>query len=127
MSPKYSPQIMEHFQNPRHQGVLEGNGLEVRVTNPVCGDFLLLKVQEEEGRIVAARFQAEGCLPTVAAGSWLCEWLHGKSREEALALRPEEMEKGLGGLPRAKKHVLALALGAVAEVFAGERPEVKTN
>ena len=116
---------MEHFQNPRHQGALEGGGLEARVTNPVCGDFLLLKVREENGRIVAARFQAEGCLPTIAAGSWLCEWLHGKSRDQALALRSEEMEEALGGLPRAKKHVLALALGAVAEVFSSKGPEVK--
>jgi nitrogen fixation NifU-like protein len=119
----YSPRLLEHFHHPRHAGeILEPNAV-AEATNPICGDVMKLWLRVREGRVTAAGFKAAGCVPVIACGSWLAEWISaGRSFGEASALSPDDIENGLDGLPAASKHaselaidVLRKALGSIAD------------
>jgi nitrogen fixation NifU-like protein len=107
---------MDHFQRPRHAGTLEDATAQVELTNPVCGDVLRLAVRVENKRVVAARFKVSGCVPAIACGSWLTEWLEGRSVDELGALTDTEIAEALGGLPPASRHAAQLAVDVLREV-----------
>ena len=69
-----------------------------------------------EGRLdfsAAANFQAQGCPPSLAAGSVLTEMVTGLTIEEALALKPRDVTQALETLPRNKEHCAILAIDAL--------------
>ena len=113
----YSPKVLDHFHNPRNIGELEGATAVVEMTNPVCGDLMKLWVIAKEGKIQDARFKTQGCIPAVACGSWMAEWMVGKSPSELATLTAAQMEAALGGLPPASRHASALAMDALKRVL----------
>ncbi|MGH9353316.1 MAG: iron-sulfur cluster assembly scaffold protein [Terriglobia bacterium] len=109
----YSAQVLDHFHHPRHAGEIERATAVVEAANPVCGDVLKLWAVVDEGKIAEVRFKAAGCVPSVACGSWLAEWLSGKEVGSLRELSAEQIETALGGLPPASKHASALATAAL--------------
>jgi nitrogen fixation NifU-like protein len=103
----------DHFENPRNAGVLEGATHRAADTNPVCMDLMVISLRVNGQRVEEARFQAEGCPPTYAAGSILTERLRGMSVERAHTLTPESVVEWLGGVPPGKEHVAHLAISAL--------------
>ncbi len=114
----YSPQVLDHFKNPRYSGELPGADAEVEVTNPVCGDIMRVAVRMEAGRIVEARFQARGCVTSIACGSVLAERLQGGVTPGQLEISAEQISEALGGLPAATFHGAKLAKDALAALLA---------
>lgn len=106
----YSAAFKDHIANPRHGGELPNANAIAEETNPVCGDRLRLSLSVRGGRIVAARFLAYGCPPTLACGSYLAELITGQLVEEAMRLTRKDLIGGLGGLPARKHHAAALAI-----------------
>ena len=47
----YSEIVLDHFEHPRNNGVLEGANAVGYMTNPVCGDALVLMLRIEGERI----------------------------------------------------------------------------
>jgi nitrogen fixation protein NifU and related proteins len=115
----FSPQLLDHFQNPRNVGDLEPADARSEVTNPVCGDILRLSLRIEDGRIAEARFKAQGCVPTIACGSALTELMRGKTVKEARSLNSLEIVAVLGSVPQASMHAAALALEALSNALNG--------
>jgi nitrogen fixation NifU-like protein len=113
----YSPQVLDHFQQPRNVGELADASTRVEIANPACGDILRLEVKVAEGRIAAVRYRAKGCVPAIACGSILTEMILGRSLAEAAALTREELVRELGGLPQASTHASHLAMDALATVL----------
>lgn len=109
----YSTTVLDHFRNPRNAGELPTANVSVEVTNPVCGDILRLSVEHRGGQVLAARFQARGCVPAIAAGSLLTELMIGHSIETLRSLSPAVIAEQLGGLPPASFHAAQLAHEAV--------------
>ena len=109
----YSETVMDHFERPRNNGVLEEANAIGRMTNPVCGDTLLLMLHVHDGRIAAARWQSDGCAASIAASSVLSELAQGCSLEEAAAITREQIAEALGGLPASKLHASVLAADAL--------------
>ena len=107
---RLNPTIQDHFDNPRNVGALVGSTHGARSTNPVCGDHLALDLCVSEGRISAARFRAEGCAPTYAAGSMLTEKIIGREVAWAEQLSARDVIEWLGGVPPGKEHVAHLAV-----------------
>ncbi len=105
----YSDKILDHFHHPRHVGEIEHPAAVIESVNPVCGDTLKLWVEIKDGRITQATFKAQGCVPAMACGSWLADWLTGKNVQELPALSAEAIEADLGGLPVASRHAATLA------------------
>lgn len=118
----YTPQVMDHFQHPRHAGELADATARVEVTNPVCGDILQLAARLENGLVAAVRFKASGCVPAIAAGSLLTELMLGRRRDELETITDQKLSENLGGLPTASHHAAQLAADALRALRA-ELPE----
>jgi nitrogen fixation NifU-like protein len=114
--PDYSPTVIDHFQRPRNLGDLDGADAVAEVENPACGDRTRLAIRVQGGRIIAARFRAEGCPAAIAASSITTELITGRTLEEAEQLRDEDVAAALGGLPRNKLHCSVLAEDVIREV-----------
>jgi nitrogen fixation protein NifU and related proteins len=119
----YSPQLLDHFQNPRNPGTVPSPDMYARVENPACGDILELSLRISEGRITEIRFRSKGCVPAMACGSALTELVIGKTVEEALRLNREKVVLAVGGLPETSVHASHLAIDALAAAFQGRGAE----
>jgi len=106
----YSPQLLDHFQNPRNAGDIADPDASVQIENPACGDVLKLTLRVTDGRISEIRFRAKGCVPAMACGSLLTELVQDKTMEEARQVRREELVQKIGGLPDASTHASHLAI-----------------
>ena len=109
----YSPQLLDHFQNPRNAGDIAEPDASVQIENPACGDVLKLTLRVTDGRISEIRFRAKGCVPAMACGSLLTELVQDKTMEEARQVRREELVQKIGGLPEASIHASHLAIDAL--------------
>jgi nitrogen fixation NifU-like protein len=109
----YSDIVMDHFARPRNSGVLDGANAVGYMTNPVCGDTLLLMLRIAGGRVEEARWQSDGCAASIAASSLLSELVRGRSLEEAESITREAVVEALGGLPASKLHASVLAADAL--------------
>ena len=107
----YSPQLLDHYENPRNVGSLDkadsnvGTGM---VGAPACGDVLKLSIQVEDGVITDAKFKAYGCGSAIASSSLVTEWVKGKTLDQALAIKNTEIAAELS-LPPVKIHCSILA------------------
>jgi nitrogen fixation NifU-like protein len=113
----YSQQVLDHFEHPRNAGVVAEPDAQALIENPACGDTLKLTVKVAAGRIVEIRFQAKGCVASMACASAMTELVCGKTVEEARRLRGEEIVRAVGGLPQASMHASHLAMDAMAAVL----------
>lgn len=113
----YSERLLEHFRNPRHAGVLEPPAVVIDAENAACGDWLRLSAVIEDGVVVRAAFQVKGCTASIACGSALAEWLHGRRLEELRAGGREAVRSAIQGavgeLPAASRHAAELCADGV--------------
>src|SRR5258708_4925943 len=114
----YSEAILDHFQNPRNAGKLDGATATISVENPVCGDILELSARIDAGRIVEARFRTRGFVTALACSSLMTELLRGKPPAQAGAIPPDQISEAVGGLPPATFHAAQLARDAVQALVA---------
>lgn len=114
----YSPQLLDHFQNPRNVGEVEHPDASVRMENPVCGDLMHLTVKVKAGRLVEVRFRIKGCVAAIACGSALSEIIEGRTLEEARTLKREDIVAAVGGLPPQSHHAGSLVIDALAQALA---------
>ena len=109
----YSPQLLDHFQNPRNAGDVAEPDATVQVENPVCGDILKLTLKVADGRITEIRFRAKGCVPAMACGSLLTQMVQQATLTDARKLKSDDLVQAIGGLPEASGHASHLALDAL--------------
>jgi nitrogen fixation NifU-like protein len=109
----YSPQLLDHFQNPRNPGEVANPDATVQLENPACGDILKLSLKVANGHVAEIRFLAKGCVPAMACGSAITELVKGKTVEAAGRLRREELVLAVGGLPEGSAHAAHLAMDAL--------------
>ena len=117
----YSDTVLDHFERPRNNGALEDANAIGYMTNPVCGDTLLLMLRVRDDRIEEARWQSDGCVASIAASSLLSELLGKRSLAEADGLTREAIVAALGGLPSSKLHASVLAADALQHALADYR------
>ncbi|HKQ87413.1 MAG TPA: iron-sulfur cluster assembly scaffold protein [Candidatus Acidoferrales bacterium] len=110
----FSEKILSHFREPHNAGELTDATHIAEVTNPVCGDVLRLTVRVQGGKIVAARFKAQGCVPSIAAASAMTDMLVGKTLTDAQQIPPADIAMALDGLPQASTHAVELCCDAIA-------------
>ena len=110
----YSEKVLDHFQNPRNMGEIEGwNGMGM-VGNAKCGDIMQMFIRvNDEGIIEDVGFKTFGCGAAVATSSMATEMIKGRSIDEALQLSNSAVVEALEGLPPVKIHCSVLAEEAV--------------
>jgi len=113
----YSPELLDHFQNPRNAGAVENPDSSVQQENPACGDVLKLTARMSGKRIANIRFRAKGCVAAMACGSAITELVKGKTVEEARQVSREELLHKVGGLPPASTHASHLAMDTLAALL----------
>jgi nitrogen fixation NifU-like protein len=117
----HSERLLDYFENPRNVGRLEPPAVVAEVSNPACGDILVLTALIEDERLADVRYQVRGCTASIAAGSALTELLIGKTLAEAAALTREDLDVVLGGLRNESKHVAALAIDGAKALLAAAK------
>jgi nitrogen fixation NifU-like protein len=120
--------IAEALRNPQNLGELPGADAVGTVGNSDCGEMLRMwvKFKEQNGKKVIDRatFQSFGCETAIAVASLATELIRGKTAEEALALRTEDLAGELGPLPPMKIHCAQLVEGALRSALMPESPPV---
>ena len=110
-------------------GELAGADSIGTVGNADCGEMLRLwvKFKDENGKKVIDRatFQSFGCETAIAVASLATELIRGKTAEEALALKTEELAGELGPLPPMKIHCAQLVEGALRSALEPEKAAAK--
>ena len=117
MTEDLEKRIREAMANPQNMGELAGADAVGTVGNSDCGEMLRMwvKFKEQGGKKVIDRatFQSFGCETAIAVASLATELIRGKTAEEALALKAEELAGELGPLPPMKIHCSQLVEGAL--------------
>src|SRR3974377_1207580 len=131
MNEDLQKRIQAALANPQNPGELPGADSVGTVGNADCGEMLRLwvKFKEQNGRKVIDRatFQSFGCETAIAVASLATELIRGKTREEALALKTEELAGELGPLPPMKIHCAQLVEGALRSALEPENTEAKPD
>jgi nitrogen fixation NifU-like protein len=93
----YQEHIIDHSQNPRHFGTLEGKKLSTQMSNLSCGDGITVEVKiNEAGVIEDVGWQGTGCAISMAAASIISEWAIGQKLTDVQALTIEDILPRLG-------------------------------
>src|SRR5437879_1544582 len=129
MNEDLQKRITEAMRNPQNMGELAGADAIGTVGNSDCGEMLRMwvKFKEENGKKVIDRatFQSFGCDTAIAVASLATELIRGKTAEEALALKTEDLAGELGPLPPMKIHCAQLVEGALRSALDPEEAQTK--
>src|SRR5882724_2374543 len=131
MTDDLQKRIQAALANPQNMGEMTGADSIGTVGNADCGEMLRLwvKFKQQDGKRVIDRatFQSFGCETAIAVASLATELIRGKTAEEALAMKTEELAGELGPLPPMKIHCAQLVEGALRSALVPEQPEQKTE
>jgi NifU-like protein involved in Fe-S cluster formation len=129
MNEDLQKRIAEAMRNPQNMGELANADAVGTVGNSDCGEMLRMwvKFKEQNGKKVIDRatFQSFGCETAIAVASLATELIRGKTADEALSLKTEELAGELGPLPPMKIHCAQLVEGALRSALEPEsaKPE----
>src|SRR3982750_1886630 len=129
MNEDLQKRVAEAMRNPQNLGELADADAIGTVGNSDCGEMLRMwvKFKEQNGKRVIDRatFQSFGCETAIAVASLATELIRGKTAEEALALKTEELAGELGPLPPMKIHCAQLVEGALRSALEPQSEEAK--
>src|ERR1019366_2044394 len=129
MTDDLQKRIQAALANPQNMGEMTGADSFGRGGNADGGEMLRVwvKFKQQDGKRVIDRatFQSFGCETAIAIASRATELIRGKTAEEALALKTEELAGELGPLPPMKIHCAQLVEGALRSALEPEKAEIK--
>ena len=96
MEPEQYELILDHYKNPRNYGTIADADASYEEGIPSCGDLVRIDVKLADGVIEDVRFTGKGCAISQASVSMLTEKVVGKTVEEILSLKDEEVLGALG-------------------------------
>ena len=125
MNEQLQKKISDAIRNPQNVGELPDADAVGTVGNSDCGEMLRMwvKFKQQNGKKVIDRatFQSFGCETAIAVASLATELIRGKTPEEALSLKTEELAGELGPLPPMKIHCAQLVEGALRSALTPEQ------
>ena len=131
MNDDLQKKITEALRNPQNVGEIPDADAIGTVGNSDCGEMLRMwvKFKEQNGKkiIDRATFQSFGCETAIAVASLATELIRGKTPEEALSLKTEELAGELGPLPPMKIHCAQLVEGALRSALDPEKLDQKST
>ena len=88
----YQQMIVDHSKNPHNFCVPVHPSLSQEGYNPLCGDKIMLYVNQNNSIITDIGFQGNGCAISTASASLMTDAVKGKTVTEALELFTEFQE-----------------------------------
>lgn len=117
----YTTQVLDHFYQPHNYGQIEDADGVGEVGNLTCGDVmkLYIKVKDNNDKKIISdiKFETFGCVAAIATSSMITDLALGKTLEEALEIKNEDIVDDLNGLPAQKIHCSVLAADALTEAI----------
>lgn len=124
MLKSFSENLKNEVLNPRNIGKIDNSDGYVSVTG-VCGDTVEMCLNITDGRISDIKFITDGCGFTIACSSYVTRTARGRTIEDALLIKPEDIDKYFGGLPKDHKHCAKLSVLTLEAVIENYRSELK--
>lgn len=109
----YSEKFKDEFLNPKNIGELKNADSCVKITGP-CGDTIEMWLAVKDDAISNIGFMTDGCGATITCASYVTRAAKGKTLEEALCMKPEDVVEYFEGLPEEHKHCAKLAVMTLA-------------
>lgn len=109
----YNDIVLDHFQNPRNMGRIDDADMLIQVGDPDCGDSVLIFMKIEDDVLVDIKYKIYGCGAAIATSSMGSVLAKGKTLDQLLEFRAEEVIEALGGLPGEKEHCSNLIASAL--------------
>lgn len=78
----YQEMIIDHGRHPRHFGPMDDANRHQEGFNPLCGDKIVLHLQENQGVISKLQFEGCGCAISMASASLMSECMQGKTKAQ---------------------------------------------
>lgn len=92
----YREKVIDHYKNPRNFGKLDNPDIEVKESNPLCGDDVELYIKlNKDGSVANVKFSGKGCALSIAAASVLTEIISGKKLKDLKRLNKKDIMKAL--------------------------------
>lgn len=118
----YSKKVLQHFNKPHNYGKMKNPDGVGEVGNIVCGDIMKLYIKvgkNKQGKeiIKDIKFETFGCVAAVAVSSMVTVLAKGKTLEDALKIRKDDILGTIGQLPETKIHCSVLADDALHEAI----------
>lgn len=104
----YTEKVIDYGANRRNCGRMERPGAYAKVTGS-CSDTVEMFLRIQQGKIVAASYETDGCLTSHAAASAAAELAVGRTPAECFEVTQETILDFLGGLPADSEHCAKLA------------------
>jgi NifU-like protein involved in Fe-S cluster formation len=123
----YSDTIMDHFHNPRNAGKLPTCNAKGVAGDPSAGPFMIFYLEIHSRIVKQASFETYGCPPAIAAGSYLTEFVKGKSIEELSLMDSQKLSELLGGIPLGKEHCPQIAVAGLKAALNADSPTAKAE
>lgn len=112
----YQQMIVDHSQHPHNFYVPVNSCCSQEGYNPLCGDKIMLYVNQDNGIITDIGFQGNGCAISTASASLMTDAVKGKTPAQALELFAEFQELVTAGRSDNLQKLGKLAvLGGVSE------------
>jgi nitrogen fixation NifU-like protein len=92
----YQQNILDHYHRPHNRGDLLESTHQGEMSNPLCGDKVVLNLVIKDDKIIDVKWNGEGCVLTQAASSMLTDTLINQTLETAQKITSEELIKILG-------------------------------
>jgi NifU-like protein involved in Fe-S cluster formation len=115
------PIIQRLFNDPKTLGSLPDADVTGRAGVQGEGPFLYIFLKFAGERIENARFETYGCPVAIACGSWVTQWVAGRTPEQSGLLEANDLRTVLGGVPLGKEHCADLAVTALRDGLRQER------
>ncbi|HLW73363.1 MAG TPA: iron-sulfur cluster assembly scaffold protein [Candidatus Babeliales bacterium] len=92
----YQEILMDHYRNPRNNGVIDAGDFHSEQRNSSCGDEILFTGVVKNNVLCEVLFKGKGCVISQATASLLSEYAKNKSLETILAFDKDDLTAMLG-------------------------------
>ncbi len=117
----YSKKTLKRFKSPEFAGEIKNPDAVGQEGNPRCGDVMKIFLRVKDNVIKDIKFKTFGCIAAIASSDMMCELAKGKTIDEALKIKPEDIVNGLGKMPPIKFHCSILGTQALKKAIENYR------
>ena len=119
----YSRKVIEEFTNPKNVGVIEDADGVGEIGSTVDGDIITIYIKVKDGMLEDVKFKTFGCVVAISTSTMVTQLAKGKSIDEALNIKNDDVIEALDGLPEDKNRCSGFALEALKKAIEdyGER------